>query len=211
MWTKFGRAIATFAVILVLLLGTGGYVVWDNFLREVPVSYDSLEDTYKYGSLGAEQQQSIPYWIWLILPRLFPEYLPSSGGYTSLDMVWEDGQELPVGFSKKTIGYPRVSPTCAACHASIVRQTIENKPTLIPTGSVNQFDWKEYIRFLNDSASDPRFTADYLLNEISYNHRFSWLEKLLYRYQIIPQTKQRLLEQAESLIWMESHPDRGRT
>ena len=211
MWTKFGRAIVTFAVILVLLVGAGGYVVWDNFVREVSVSYDSLDDTYKYGSLGIELQQGMPYWIWLILPRLFPEYLPSSGGYTSLGMVWENGQELPVGFSKKTIGYPRVSPTCAACHTATARRTVEDVPTLIPVGSVNEFDWNEYINFLNDSATDPRFTADYLLNEISYNHRFSWLEKLFYRYQIIPQTKQQLLEQPEDLIWTESHPDRGRT
>ncbi|MBM80122.1 MAG: hypothetical protein CMJ78_05950 [Planctomycetaceae bacterium] len=44
--------------------------------REVPQEFASAEDRFKYGSVGAEEDQGIPYWIWLVLPRIFPEYLP---------------------------------------------------------------------------------------------------------------------------------------
>jgi len=206
MWTKIGRAIAVLAVIVILLAGAGSYVTWNYFIREVPVQQESPEDTYQYGSLGNEQRQGLPYWIWLVLPRVFPEYLPTSGGYTAFDVTWEVGQELPVGFSKKTIGYPRVSPTCATCHSDTIRQVSENQTTLIPTGSTNRFDWQGYVEFLNDSASDPRFEAGYLLNEMAYNHKFSLIERLLYRYKIIPETKQRILADPEAFIWIEPHP-----
>ena len=60
---------------------------------------------FLYGSVGAEREAGIPYWIWLALPRMFPEYMPGNGGYVSLGFSWEEGKEMPAGFSKKTVGY----------------------------------------------------------------------------------------------------------
>lgn len=206
---KLGRVIASAVLVILLLGGVVGYVGWYNLFREVPTYYESPEEHFKYGSIGTEQPQGIPYWIWLVLPRLFPDKLPQPGGYTSLGFTWEEGKETPVGITKKTIGFPRIGITCAVCHSATYRKTDKDKPTVVATGPSSKFDLQGYIRFLGAAASDPRFTPDYILNEVGYNHEFSWLEKLLYRYLIIPQTKRALLQQKEDFAWMDSRPNWG--
>ncbi len=207
--TKLGRIITAIVVIVIFLVGIVGYVGWYNFLREVPTYYESPEEHFKYGSIGTENAEGVPYWIWLVLPRLFPEKLPGPGGYTSLGMIWEEGKETPIGISKKTIGFPRQGITCAICHNSTYRTTPKDKPTIILGGPSSKFDSQRYLRFLGACASDPRFTADYILEEIEYNHDLSWFETLLYRYLIIPQTKKAILQQVEGFAWMDSRPDWG--
>lgn len=207
--------------LILIIIAVLAYGIWYRFfqksigqpfatLREVPEVKVSAEELFKYGSIGIEQTEGIPYWIWLVLPRLFPEKLPGPGGYTALGIVWEEGQELPVGFSKKTIGFPRVAINCAACHTATVRMTPQDKPRIILGGPSHQFDVQGYLRFLFACASDPRFTADYLLNEITSQYDLSWFERLLYRYIIIPGTKKALLRQKEELAWMDERPDWGR-
>ncbi|HEY9599395.1 MAG TPA: cytochrome c [Cyanophyceae cyanobacterium] len=206
---KLGRTIAAIAIIIVLLIGSVGYIAWYNLFREVPTYYESPEEHFKYGSIGTEQAQGIPYWIWLVLPRIFSDKLPRPGGYTALGITWEEGKETPVGFTKKTIGFPRVGITCAVCHSATYRKTEKDRPTIVVAGPSNKFDLQGYIRFLSDSASDPRFTADYILDEIKYNYELSALEKLLYRFFIIPQTRKALLQQKEDFTWMDSRPNWG--
>jgi hypothetical protein len=208
--SKLGKIITSIAVVIVLLFGVVGYVGWYNLFREVPSEvYELPEDHFKYGSIGTEQAQGVPYWIWLVLPRIFPDKLPGPGGYTSLGITWEEGKELPVGFSKKTIGFPRVGITCAVCHHATYRENLKDKPTIIAAGPANRFDSQGYIRFLGNAASDPRFEPDYILDEIKYSHEFSWLENLLYRFIIIPQTKKGLLQQSADFAWTDSRPNWG--
>jgi hypothetical protein len=138
---------------------------------------------------------------------MFPEKLPGPGGYTSLGMVWEEGKEMPVGFTKMTIGIPRVGVNCAACHMTSVRKTAQDKPQLILGGPAQQFDIQAYQRFLIDCAKDPRFTADAILKELDYVYKFSFIEKALYRHVIVPYTKKGLLEQDRQFAWMNIRPD----
>lgn len=207
--SKIGRTITAIAIILILLIGSVGYLAWYNLFREVDTYYESVEDHFKYGSIGSENAEGVPYWIWLVLPRIFPDKLPKPGGYTSLGITWEEGQELPVGFSKKIIGFPRQGITCALCHSATYRQTPNDKPTIVPGGPSNKFHLQGYIRFLGDCATDPRFNADYILDEISYNYDLSLFDKLLYRFIIIPRTRKELLELKETFTWMEERPDQG--
>jgi len=207
--SKLGKIITTVILIVILLVGGVGYLAWYNLLREVPTYYESPEEHFKYGSIGTENAEGIPYWIWFVLPRLFPEYLPGNGGYTSLGFTWEEGKETPVGISKKTIGFPRQGITCAVCHHSTYREKPEDKPTIVLAAPSNKFDPQSFLRFTFACANDPRFTSDYILDGISYNHQFSWLEKQLYRYLIIPQTKKAIIKQQESYAWMDSRPNWG--
>ncbi|OCQ98834.1 hypothetical protein BCD64_22555 [Nostoc sp. MBR 210] len=206
---KLGRILASIALVFVLLVGGVGYIAWYHLFRDVPLTYESPEEHFKYGSIGTEPAQGIPYWIWLVLPRIFPDKLPGPGGYTSLGITWEEGKETPVGFTKKTIGFPRVGITCAVCHTATYRTSPLEKPQIFPAGPSNKFNSQAYVRFLGAAASDPRFTADYILDEIKYNHEFSWIENLLYRFLIIPQTKKALLQQSADFAWMDSRPDWG--
>jgi hypothetical protein len=84
-----------------------GGVTYVKLFRESPAPYfASDEEHFLFGSMGTEAEGGVPYWIWLVLPRLFPEYLPRPGGYATLGMLGKDGHEMPVGLSKVTVGVP---------------------------------------------------------------------------------------------------------
>jgi hypothetical protein len=204
------RFLLRLVIVLVLLGGLLGIITWFYLFREVPTDYASAEDNFKYGSLGNEETDGIPYWIWLVLPRVFPEKLPGLGGYASFGLVWEEGRELPVGFSKKKIGFDRIAINCAFCHAGTYRAKPTDKPTIVAGAASHQFDPQAYVRFLYACASDPRFNADNLMREINYVYALSPVEKLLYRYVLIPQTKQALLKQKAQFAFMDGKPDWGR-
>lgn len=204
------RFLIKLAAVAVLLVGALGFTAWYYLFREVPTYYPLAEDNFKYGSLGNEQTDGIPYWIWLVLPRMFPEKLPGAGGYVSLGVVWEEGKEMPVGLSKKTIGFDRVAINCAFCHAATYRAAPGDKPIIVTAGPSHQFNPQAYVRFLYACADDPRFNADNIMNEISIIYNLSPVEKTLYRYVLIPQTKKTLLEQKAQFAWMDSRPDWGR-
>src|SRR4029077_5277652 len=112
-------------IVAVLLLGLVALSAWSNLRREMPqpgwITADPRSN-FLYGSLGTERDVGIPYWIWLALPRMFPEYMPGNGGYVSVGLSWEEGKEMPAGFSKKTVGYVRVAGNCALCHAASFRR-----------------------------------------------------------------------------------------
>ena len=197
--------------ILVIVVGAVAYVIWDGLLREEPLHYESELEHFKYGSIGTEQEGlRVPYWIWLVLPRIFPEYLPGPGGYLSLGFAWEEGRELPIGLTKKVIGQPLVGINCAICHTATVRESRFDKPTIFTAAPAHQIDMQGYFRFLFNSASDPRFTATNILNAIAPIYNLSLVNRLLYRYILIPQTRKGLLQFKEELAWMDSRPDWGR-
>src|SRR3954464_12596620 len=125
-------------LVVLLVLGAAGAVLgWQKFFREEPQPdwvMSSSEMRFKYGSIGAEHDAGIPYWIWFVLPRIFPDKLPGPGGYASLGVNWEQGQELPVGFTKKVIGFPRVANNCAACHVASYRKSADDNPLFVVAG-----------------------------------------------------------------------------
>ena len=202
-WIVFG--------ILALLLVAGGVFTYVEFFREEPAPYfASDEEHFLYGSVGTEAQEGIPYWIWLVLPRVFPEYLPGPGGYAAVGVLAPDGHEMPIGLSKVTVGFPRVGINCAMCHTASVRTHPDDVPRIIAAAPSHQTAPQMYLRFLMACAADPRFTADTLLAEIDKNTKLSTLDRLLYRFVIIPQTRQALLQRRDRESWMDTRPDWGR-
>ena len=198
-------------VTVVAVLGViATLTVYDRLFRERPAPYfESDEEHFLYGSVGAESNEGIPYWIWLVLPRIFPDLLPGPGGYTTLGLLSKDGRDLPVGLSTVTIGYPRVAVNCAFCHTGSVRAQPGDLPTIVPGAPAHQMAAQRYSRFLIAAAADPRFTAGNILGEIARNYRLSALDRLLYRFVVIPGTRQRLLRLKEQGGWMDRRPDWG--
>jgi hypothetical protein len=206
--TPLGRLVLGAAVVLGALVAS---LVWVKFFRREPAPYfASDEEHFLYGSVGTEEQEGVPYWIWLVLPRIFPEYLPAPGGYAALGVLAPSGHEMPIGLSKVTIGFPRVGINCAMCHTASVRLRPADPPTIYPAAPSHQMAPQMYLRFLFACASDPRFTADTILAEISRNYQLSTLDRLIYRYVIIPRTGSALRELDEADAWMRSRPDWGR-
>ena len=198
-------------LIFIVLAVVGGLVTYVKFFREEPPPYfASDEDHFLFGSVGTEGEQGIPYWIWLVLPRIFPEYLPGPGGYASTGILSKDGREMPVGLSKVTIGFPRVAINCAMCHTASYRARPGDPPTIVAAGPSHQTAPQQYLRFLIACVSDPRFTASTILGEISKNTRLSMLDRMLYRFAIIPAMRRRVLQLRDADAWMLQRPDWGR-
>ena len=129
--------------------------------RAAPSSAPSPEEErFKYGSLGAEADLGIPYPIFHVLPRVFGDLLPGPGGYRAFGIPWEEGRELPVGFSKKTMGFPRITQTCAICHAASYRTAPDATPVIVPTGPSHTTNAMAFLDFLEAAANDPRWSGD---------------------------------------------------
>lgn len=172
---QLGIAIAVLALAVVLF-------AYGRFFRAEPApQFESEEDQFLFGSVGTEASDGLPYWVWLVLPRIFPDLLPGPGGYTALGIQSKEGYEMPVGLSKVTIGYPRVGFNCAMCHVPGNRTP--------PDESVA----RRYTAFLAAAAADPRFTPATILGEIAKNYPLSTTDRLLYRAVIIPRTREHLL------------------
>ncbi|MCC2615279.1 c-type cytochrome [Aestuariibacter halophilus] len=202
------------AVLLVVVL-IGGVFTWQQFFRVYPQPdwvFESNTSRFKYGSIGGEHDAGIPYWIFVVLPRMFPEYLPGNGGYAALGVPWEEGKELPVGFVKKTIGFERVGNNCAVCHTTQYRLFADSSTRFAVAGAGHTANIEGFFKFIIDCAKDPRFNPDNLLAEIAMVHELSFVETLIYRFVLIPITKKRLLEREAQFAWIYRHdfPDWGR-
>jgi hypothetical protein len=202
---------------LLILLGIfAGIGIWYKMCRVAAQPAwvtANARDSFLYGSVDAEQSAGIPYWIWLTLPRIFPEYLPGPGGYASLGFPWEETLEMPVGFSKRTVGYVRVAGNCALCHAYSVSNGSDAAPTVFAAGPGHTAELQRLLAFYKQCAQDPRFNAANLLDEISMATKLSVVDKLIYRYLLIPKTRQRFLQSdlviIDTALWQHSRNPRS--
>ena len=187
-----------FLVVAGLVVVALGLWAWYHLRREVPqpgwIAANPRDDFF-YGSVGAERAAGLPYWVWLVLPRLCPNHLPGPGGYAALGRPWEQGREMPVGFAKKTVGYVRVGANCALCHAVSSRPGPDEVPLPVIARSGQAADPQPVQAFLAQCAGDPRFNADDILSEIDMATALSIPERVLYRYVLIPRARRALLGQ----------------
>jgi len=205
------RRLLSITGILVLLLIAAAVFVWNAFFRQWPqrLADNTPVEQFKYGSIGAEEAEGMPYWLWFVLPKMFPEYLPRPGGWAALGLSWEEGRAMPIGFSKKRIGFERVAINCAFCHTTRVRKPGEVTPHIYPAGPGNVIDPLAYQRFLFACASDPRFTASNVLREVAGVTDLPAVERAMYRV-LVPATRRALLQQKANFEWTKSRPDWGR-
>lgn len=208
------RWLKTLLALVLILIAAAAVVGYNRFLRDYgAASFTDPAERFKYGSIGAENDAGIPYWIFHVLPRVFPDKLPKPGiGYAAFGVNWEQGQELPVGFSKRRIGFDRVANTCAACHVASYRAQADETPTLVVAGPNHTLDLEAFFRFLVDCAKDPRFNADTLMAEIALSADLDLIDRLAYRYLIIPITRKTLIEREGQFQWLYRHdfPEWGR-
>ena len=164
--------------------------------EQPPPQFASAEEHFLYGSIGNEGD-GIPYLVWLVLPRVFPEYLPGPGGYAALGLDTRDGRDMPIGLTRVvTGGVSRVGTNCAFCHTGRVRVRPGDVSTIVPGAPGHQVNWDRYRRFLIACAFDPRFTSGTLLAEIDRNYQLPMFERMLYKWAIIPRARRTLRELA---------------
>src|SRR5436853_1945423 len=147
-WTPVRRRRLQIAlIVLAVVAALGTWFGWYKFFRVVPQApFDSGDERFKYGSIGAEDGSGVPYWIMYVLPRVFPDKLPGPNGYASMGINWETGHELPIGFTKKTIGFDRVANNCAVCHTARYRlDPYEAHPHFVATRPTHTLHREAYF------------------------------------------------------------------
>ena len=203
-------------LVVVALLAIGfSYLVW-RFTRDDPVKYADPEEHFKYGSTGGERESGIPYWIWKVLPKMFPEYLPSKTytpgtEYVSLGFLYEPGKDLPIGVSRRnTQGLDRVFLNCAICHAGSVRGTPQNPRTIYTGMPSNTVDLEAFERFIFACASDQRFNAPRILAGMEgIGAKYDLINRFILRYYAIPFMRERLLMLKGHFRFGDWEPDAG--
>jgi|SoiMethySBSTD1v2_1073268.scaffolds.fasta_scaffold00993_34 hypothetical protein len=196
------------AIAVVILCAGLGFVAYEKFLARDISIYPDDEQNFKYGSIGNDGATGVPYAIWIVLPKVFPEYLPGPGGYASLGFRWEPGRtqsDAPLGFSRARVGVERMAINCAFCHVTTFRRAPGAQLEFAAAGPGNTVDVLGYQNFLTACARDSRFSGDGLLPAMEQEVHLSWLDRLIYRYAIIPFLKKSLLRQAEQFKWTGQH------
>jgi hypothetical protein len=206
------------ALVLLLIAALLGWGVWYKLFRQVDTYYASELDHWQHGSIGTETNQGIPFWIFMVLPRMFPEYLPGPGGWTSLGLPTQPGEELPIGLTKEVVGIERVGITCSFCHTATYRLSPgpptaapgpedQVKTVIVPGGPSHQFKAQAYERFLWKCADDSRFDSDHIMAEIARIHKLSMVDSLLYRFLLVPFTRDALHKAEKRFAWSKTRPD----
>jgi hypothetical protein len=204
--------VAAVAVVLLLALGSVGYVLYTYLMKVEPDQvFADPADQFKYGAIGLSMANRIPTYLWEVMPEVCPDMLPGKkNGWASFGILYEPGHDMPVGFSQRHIGYPSVEPNCAFCHTASYRASETAAPQLILAGSAHELDLESFQWFLYNCSSDPRFTADNLLEKIGKRHQLGWTESHVYRWVIIPFAKSGLAQQQAGYTWQKSRPPQGR-
>ncbi|HEV8618077.1 MAG TPA: cytochrome c [Candidatus Udaeobacter sp.] len=203
-------------LVVVALITIGCLYFAYRFSRDAPVAYADPEEHFKYGSTGGERESGIPYWIWKVLPKMFPEYLPDKTytpgqEYVSVGFLYEPGKDLPIGVSRRnTQGLDRVFLNCAICHAGSVRETPQSQRALYTGMPSNTVDLEAFERFIFACASDQRFRADRLMCEMeAIGGKYDLINRLLLRYYAIPLMRERLIMLQGHFRFVDWEPDAG--
>ncbi|MEO6001573.1 MAG: cytochrome c [Opitutus sp.] len=210
---KTARRVWSTAALVLVLFGVYFAV---RLNRDRPVTFSNLEDHFKYGSTGGERDAGIPYWLWKVLPEMFPEFLPEPGrGYASLGFVFDANRptdrDLPVGVSKRNVqGIDRVFVNCAVCHVGTVRDTESSAPRLITGMPANHLDLQAFERFLFNCATSEKFTASRISAEMKrIGADDDLINRLILRYIAIDLGRSRLLFLRDRFKFMDREPDAG--
>ena len=193
-------------LLLVVLLGIAA---WYKLLREEKTEFASIVEYFKYGSVGVEAANGLPYRVWAVLPEVFADRVGGDGGYASFGFLWEKDHATPIGLPVEVVGFPRLGINCGLCHIGSVRESASAPRQLLIGAPNSTLDLQRYFRFLFAAAGDPRFTPDVLIPAIERQRPVSFVDRLLLRYLIIPQLRSALLEQKRQLWWMDTVPDWG--
>jgi len=197
-------------IVSLVIVAAVGVFFWYKLFRRVTTVYADPAEHFKYGSIGVEVPAGIPYWIWVVLPRIFADKLPGPGGYVALGASWEPGKEVPIGFTKEIVGIPRVGVNCAGCHTTSVRSSPTEAPQFYLGGPTSRFQPQGYVRFLFACAHDDRFNSATIMKAILAIYDMPFVDRVLYRYLIIPVTKSQLLKtEQDDYYWMPERPDWG--
>jgi len=206
-------AIAAVVVASVLYLA-------ERFTRDLPVDYADNAMFFERGSTGGEKMNGVPYWIWVALPEIFPEYLPDKKpgqGYAVFGMIYEPGDDpryaLPLGMSRRNVsGLDVVYLNCAACHTGTYRDAPGAPQRWVAGMPAHQFNLGAWGKFLTTIPKDQKFTPQRFLDQIDAMqndpHRvvpkLDFIDRLILRYYAIYLMRDKLLVLGQRLSFIDN-------
>jgi mono/diheme cytochrome c family protein len=219
---RWKRRMAIILAAIVVIVGAGAGVGWWKFFKPGDQKLADPVARFEYGSLDGELVAGLPYSIFMILPRVFPDlvakyategYGPKKagfGGYGAFGLAWDEGQRLPFGLSIRRLGYDRVTINCALCHTASYRLSADDvKPHFAVGGPAHTLNLQGLLRFLIAISHDERFTATRLLPEINVHFPLDWIDEADYAAGLIPVTRTALHLVEKELGWMNKKPAWG--
>jgi hypothetical protein len=208
MFWRRALTVTSLLLLIVLLLAVR------RFTSNVPVTYADPVENFKYGSTGGEMGSGLPYSMWVLLPQLFPRYLPGKD-FESLGFIYEKDangkrKDLPVGVSRRKYqGVDRVFLNCAVCHVGTVRDTPQSQPRIVVGMGANTIDLAGFQRFLTACVKDENFNADRIVPEIARAGTEDWLNRQLLGFLALNQMRQRLLLLDQRFSFLTNEPAFG--
>jgi mono/diheme cytochrome c family protein len=176
-------------------------------------SFPDIGDHFKYGSIGAEENSGLPYWIWRVLPIVFEDKLPKrpGTGYERIGFVFDKAPHgRPIGTSFVPGNGDRVGLNCATCHVGTIRDTPDSPRRVVLGMPANQMDLQGYARFLTACANDSRFNAGTIIAAIrKENPNFGFFQRVLYRFFVVRAAKNGILDRARKNAWFDARPPQG--
>ena len=136
----------------------GAMIGYDRGFREYPQPdwvTTTPEMRFRYGSIGAEFDAGIPYWIFYVLPgssRKFTQDGRSSPAATPPSACPGKWAGNPVGFTKKTIGFPGWPTTAPSAHTTTYRTSPDSNPVFVVGGPAHTTNVQGFFRLLIDCA-----------------------------------------------------------
>lgn len=195
-------------IILIAVVALAWYLL---FVRTYPETYSDTVDHFKFGSIGSEPVNGLPYWMWKALPVIFSEELDGEG-YEAFGFLYEPDRDLPIGVSRRKVqGIDRVWLNCSVCHTGTYRESPEAEPVRIVGAPANNLKLYEFIQFLRDVPLDNnRFNADSVLAAIEEaGGDLNFIERLLYRYIVVDEVRDGFLTLRRQLAFMDRQQDWG--
>jgi mono/diheme cytochrome c family protein len=164
-----------------------------------PTRYASIEDHFKYGSIGSDYENGLPLKVLKVMPRMFPEYLPEGAprDLTAFGFIQEAGHDRPIGFSKRRRVIDVVGFNCAACHVGVVKETADSAPRIYLGMPANTVNIQALLNFMFACAADNRFTPENVVAEIQKDDRLNPVDRFLYRIAVSQMQDGFLLRKAQ--------------
>ncbi|MGE0594533.1 MAG: cytochrome c [Vicinamibacterales bacterium] len=191
------RAFRVLALLALTVVVAGGVWAVVSITTDRPVTYEPIEDHFKYGSIGSEPGGRLlspvggalpPYWIFRALPSICRDRLPN--GYATFGFITEPGHDLPIGVSRRRrLGIDQVGLNCAVCHTGTVRETPDAPPEIVLGMPANRLDLQAFVRFVLECSLDNRVTAEAVIGRLPEENGPSRFERLLLRFGFIGRLK----------------------
>jgi hypothetical protein len=215
------RRLAVVLIVAVVVIGACAGAVWWKFFKPGEQQFADPRARFEYGSLDGELVAGLPYAVFMILPRVFPDLIaeyagngygpqkPTYGGYGAFGLAWEEGQRLPAGLSIRRLGFDRVTMNCALCHTESYRLSADGEPRFAVGGPAHTLNLQALLRFLIAASHDARFTPTRLLPEINVHFPLDPIDQADYAAVLIPVARGALRLAEAELGWMNAKPAWG--